>query len=78
MIFPLLSISYISNNSHGLNEPVKNSQNIRERKAVKDQSNLSLQDEEKLFYATYLKYFKRLGYFKHITGGAYQQCMLKF
>ena len=34
--------------SHGLYEPVKNSQDIRGKKAVRYQSNLSLQDEEKL------------------------------
>ena len=43
--------------SHGYYEPVKNSQNIRERKAVRYQSNVSLQDEKKkLSYATYLEY----------------------
>ena len=39
-----------------LYEPGKNSQDIRPRKAVRYQSNLCLQDEEKLSYATYLEY----------------------
>ena len=83
MILSLLSIRFIRSNIqtpfHGLYEPVENSQNIRERKAVRYQSNLFLQDEEKLPYATYyLEYLKMLDYFKHITNGAYQQCILKF
>ena len=36
------------------------------RKGVRYQSNLSLQNEEELSYATYLEYLKRLGYFKRI------------
>ena len=39
---------------------------------------LCLQDENKLCYATYLEYLKRLGYFENITSSAYQQCMLNF
>ena len=54
---------YIRIPSHGLYEPVKNSQDIRERKAVRYESNLSLQDEEKLSYASYLDYLRDyLGY----------------
>ena len=47
-------------------------------KAVRYQSNLSLENEENLSYASNLEYLKRLGYFKHITSGADQQCMLTF
>ena len=49
--------------------------------AVRYQSNLSLQDEEKLSYAIYLEYLRneatRVGYFKSIAS-AYRQCMFKF
>ena len=51
---------YLRTPSRGLNEPVKNSHD-GEMKAVIYHSNLSLQDEEKLSYATYFEAL-RLGY----------------
>ena len=39
---------------------------------------LRLEDEDKLSYATYLEYLKRLGYFENSTSSAYQQCIFKF
>ena len=67
VIFPLLSINYISSHHPiAYTKPVKNT-HARERKVIRYHQLIPAGRGKTL-----------LRYFKHITSGAYQQCMLKF